>query len=107
MIWREPLPLRNVVGPMHLITSRYSDPTMPRPAPSPALHDHIRLMFLLRLLVRTERHQEARYIIGILQTDLAELGYPAAEGWPQPGEAAPAGWDVYAAVLGWCRGPRS
>jgi hypothetical protein len=54
--------------------------------------------------MKTARYDAACYVSAILQTDLAELGYPAAEGWPKPGEAAPAGWEVYEAVLRWCHG---
>ena len=76
---------------------------MARPASPPDLHDHIGLGHVLMRLIKAARYDNARYVSAILHTDMAELGYPAPGGWPQPGEAAPAGWDVYAAVLRWCR----
>lgn len=80
---------------------------MTKSSPSPDLHEHFRLGCLLRLLMKAARYDAACYVSAILQTDMAELGYPAPEGWVKPGEAAPAGWDVYAAVLRWCRAHRS
>ena len=77
---------------------------MPRPATSSDLHDQMRLGCLLRLLLQAGRYQEARYSLGSYRPTWLSLVTQMQKVGPQPGEAAPAGWDVYAAVLRWCRG---
>jgi hypothetical protein len=57
---------------------------------------------LLKLL-NAGAYSEAEYIVGIIQTDLAEIGYvPAGSTWLRPGEVPPVDWHVYKAALHWC-----
>ena len=57
---------------------------------------------MLTRLIEQGSILSASYVVGILQTDLAERGHaPTRKDWPIPGEAAPEGWGVYAAVLRW------
>lgn len=76
---------------------------MTKPPRSTATSDFSQLGKLITGLINQEKLASASYVIGILQTDLAERGHePTRQKWPVPGEAAPVGWDVYEAVLHWC-----
>jgi hypothetical protein len=77
---------------------------MNKPEDSSGVVDHAELRALLVDLVARGRHQNALYLIGILKTDLAELGLGTDDPtWPRPGEGPPLKWQVYGAALRWCR----
>jgi hypothetical protein len=73
------------------------------PAPWFIPHDHVGLR---SLLVRSASYGccvDLPYVLAVMQADMAELGHlPAHKVWARPGEAPPAGWSIYAAVLHWC-----
>jgi hypothetical protein len=55
-------------------------------------------------LLNAGAYSEAEYIVGIIQTDLAEIGYvPVGSTWLRPGEVPPVDWHVYSEVIRWCR----
>ena len=54
-------------------------------------------------LINNKNLSVTAYVLAVVQTDLAELGYaPTGREQACPGQPPPEGWHVYAAALRWC-----
>ena len=74
-------------------------------SPTDVLREHVYLTRLLLRLISAEQHEEADYVLAVLQTDLAEMDQvPKGRNWLRPGQVPPQGWPVYEAALRWFQG---